>query len=80
MEKLFEWARGHGAVINGCTRLDKGVRGFYTTSQTTTPLLQIPNSILISPHHIAHHPFHSLPYSALFAQSPELFDPAHPTE
>jgi len=81
MQKLFEWARSHGAVINGCTRIDKGVRGFYTSDKAEDIVIKVPNKLIISPHHISSLPFHEKqPYQAVFSLAPQLFDPAHPTE
>jgi len=57
IELLFEWVKRNGGVCNLEVRRDltTGVRGLYAQrdiKETGTPLVQLPNKLLITPLHV----------------------------
>lgn len=87
LERLFDWVRENGGIINCECRQDTetGLRGLYSTEELTQgmPAIQIPNALIVSPYHICNRNLAQwdggeLKYLSIFESAPHLFHPNYP--
>lgn len=83
---LIAWVRAQGGICNVEARRDKttGVRGLYSSVEIKdedTPLVQIPNKLIVSPLHVTQLLFaEGKQYKDVFKLCDVTFDPKYPFE